>query len=232
MDKKEIYIKCLREYYERTGKVPKVNTLSSELGHGGKTIGRFFGGFEIALSEAGILDKKPKRLTPRVELPCLICGTVVKRRASKIKPTTFCSKNCQNEHRRRPHVHKKLRPCLHCGKYCKTSGKKFCSSKCSGAYQWHQNLIKIENDDLMKGHHVLRKYYLLTNNCCHECGLTNWRDKPLSLELDHIDGDGDNNRKSNTRLLCPNCHAQTPTYKYKNSKNPLGKECRQKRYKK
>ena len=36
--------------------------------------------------------------------------------------------------------------------------------------------------------------------------------KKLSLQLDHIDGDSDNNKLHNLRLLCPNCHSQTSTF--------------------
>jgi 5-methylcytosine-specific restriction endonuclease McrA len=43
-----------------------------------------------------------------------------------------------------------------------------------------------------------------------------WCGKPVPLELDHIDGDPENNVRENLRLICPNCHAQTPTYKGKN----------------
>lgn len=46
-----------------------------------------------------------------------------------------------------------------------------------------------------------------------DCGLTEWRKKPIPLELEHIDGDSSNNDYSNLLLLCPNCHAQTPTWR-------------------
>ena len=42
--------------------------------------------------------------------------------------------------------------------------------------------------------------------------------KPLTLQLDHIDGDNLNNELSNLRFLCPNCHTQTETYGAKNRK--------------
>lgn len=53
---------------------------------------------------------------------------------------------------------------------------------------------------------------------CAVCGLVEWRGLPAPLELDHIDGRHSNNRLDNLRLLCPNCHAQTPTYRGKNKK--------------
>ncbi len=47
---------------------------------------------------------------------------------------------------------------------------------------------------------------------CYECGITQWRGKPLSFHLDHINGINNDHRKENLRLLCPNCHSQTATY--------------------
>ncbi len=51
---------------------------------------------------------------------------------------------------------------------------------------------------------------------CMNCRLTQWKGKPIPLELDHIDGNNTNNSLKNLRLLCPNCHALTPTYRSKN----------------
>jgi len=53
---------------------------------------------------------------------------------------------------------------------------------------------------------------------CSGCSLTTWMDKEIPLELHHIDGDRDNNNLINLALLCPNCHAQTSTYRGKNIK--------------
>lgn len=60
---------------------------------------------------------------------------------------------------------------------------------------------------------------------CSLCPVSNvWNGFPLSLELDHIDGDHTNNESSNLRMLCPNCHTQTETYGSK--RMLLSTECR------
>lgn len=51
---------------------------------------------------------------------------------------------------------------------------------------------------------------------CESCGLKEWNDEDIPLELDHINGVNTDNRLNNLRLICPNCHAQTDTYRGKN----------------
>ena len=52
---------------------------------------------------------------------------------------------------------------------------------------------------------------------CEECGLVDWNNKPITLELDHKNGDTSDNRLKNLRILCPNCHSQTETFRRKKS---------------
>ena len=53
---------------------------------------------------------------------------------------------------------------------------------------------------------------------CEVCGTSQWLNKPLALELHHLDGNRQNHLISNLKLLCPNCHSQTDTFRSKNRK--------------
>lgn len=47
---------------------------------------------------------------------------------------------------------------------------------------------------------------------CEICSLTDWMNKPIRLHLDHVNGNNNDRRIENLRVLCPNCHSQTETY--------------------
>lgn len=53
---------------------------------------------------------------------------------------------------------------------------------------------------------------------CEICGISNWQDKPIVLQIHHKDGNNKNNVINNLQLLCPNCHSQTETYSNKKRK--------------
>ena len=71
----------------------------------------------------------------------------------------------------------------------------------------HFQTFKLKNRMLKEG---------LVQNICSVCGISSWNGQILNMELDHIDGNRTNHKLENLRLLCPNCHAQTDTYRSKN----------------
>jgi len=78
--------------------------------------------------------------------------------------------------------------------------------------EYLSNRFKISSNNLRK--RLLHEH--IFDHRCVSCNLTTWLGKPIPLELDHIDGNHANNNILNLRLLCPCCHAMTPTYRGKN----------------
>jgi 5-methylcytosine-specific restriction endonuclease McrA len=68
---------------------------------------------------------------------------------------------------------------------------------------------------------------------CSSCAITDtYNGLPISLQLDHINGTNDDNRLSNLRFLCPNCHSQTETFSGKKRKRQMFCACGEKIHKK
>ncbi|HNQ21080.1 MAG TPA: hypothetical protein PKI46_08475 [Bacteroidales bacterium] len=84
--------------------------------------------------------------------------------------------------------------------------------------------------NISPGKATIKKYLLsVQNNMCAHCGIITWNNKKIILEIEHKDGNPENNNINNLELICPNCHSQTPTYKGKNMGN--GRYKRRERYK-
>jgi hypothetical protein len=106
---------------------------------------------------------------------------------------------------------------------------KYCSNKCQREYQYATiTKPRIERGEVASP--ATQKRYLI-EECggyhCAMCGISEWNKNSISLHIDHIDGNSDNNLPSNLRFLCPNCHSQTETYCGRNVKN--SKRCTYKR---
>lgn len=64
-----------------------------------------------------------------------------------------------------------------------------------------------------------KKRLLEENNECYICHQGKiWNGKELKLELHHIDGNRKNKVKENCEMVCPNCHSQTPNFRFYNRK--------------
>ena len=78
----------------------------------------------------------------------------------------------------------------------------------------------LQNQTSYKSSSLLKR--LISNQIkeykCENCGIVEWNNKPISLELHHIDGDHNNNFLDNLQILCPNCHSQTFNYRGRNVK--------------
>jgi len=124
--------------------------------------------------------------------------------------------------------------CFSCKNILLRRQTKFCSNKCQFQYQYDIFIKSWKIDSLgNKGkckdflsrhlrHYLFDKY----KNKCSICGWSkkNQFSNRIALEIDHVDGNAENNSENNLRLLCPNCHSLTPYFKNLNKGN--GREWR------
>lgn len=123
--------------------------------------------------------------------------------------------------------------CINCGHVGRRNAKKYCSVTCQWDYTYKEN-IKLwlaGKRSGMRGQTAtalwIKRYMIETyGEKCMEC---EWAERNpftgnIPIELEHIDGNFRNNKKKNLKLLCPNCHSLTKTYKGANKGGrPRGK---------
>ena len=177
-------------------------------------------------------------LDPKLCLNCS-CGLLYEKRHNK-----FCSKSCSasyNNELRGKTINpqtgkvvkiKQLKVCEFCGNSytSKRSESRTCSNECDNKRKVKERLEEWFSSGKRPSKRTVKEFLLAEQNGkCASCGIsTVWNGKPLVFDLEHKDGDSENNTRENLELLCPNCHSQTDTYKAKNKGN--GRHARRQRY--
>ena len=88
---------------------------------------------------------------------------------------------------------------------------------------WRAVLVFDRNSGRREARARLRRA-LIESGVPHQCALCGlgptWNGQPLTLQIDHRNGDDLDNQPSNLRFACPNCHSQTPNFGAKNLGRP------------
>jgi hypothetical protein len=148
---------------------------------------------------------------------CLHCGTAFE--VKKGDPKKFCDHSCSASYNNtRKESKYPVKNCQHCGVEYQNANPKYCSHKCATDNRAKKSIENYVSTWTVKPQSTIPKKYVIATKGykCECCGISEWMDKPIGLQLDHIDGNADNNHEDNLRLLCPNCHTQQDTYAGKN----------------
>ena len=120
--------------------------------------------------------------------------------------------------------------CLACSQTLQRHQEKFCSNKCQKDFQYIQYISRwkqgLETGNrgvrtFALSRHLIRYLFEKYQNSCVRC---NWNEPnsmtgTVPLEVNHIDGNFENNSEPNLELICPNCHSLTSNYRNLNKGN-------------
>lgn len=145
-------------------------------------------------------------MNDRVEISCGYCDKLFFPRTGK---TRFCDERC----RRRAYSDKikANKKCEVCGDALLNKGRT-CDG-CRGVLSRPEKPFSTLKTDAARRTRLKKEQEY---RHCESCGLTEWCGESVPLEMDHIDGNPQNNDRANFRLICPNCHSLTPTHTGRN----------------
>jgi hypothetical protein len=194
-----------------------------------KELNRTYTAIKLKVNKLGLFYSPTSRKEEKV---CAHCGKqfecFIRERRKYCTQSCSASKNNRIRVRRDARVRERT-TCVYCGKRLTKYQNKFCSHNCQRDLRKKEMVEKIEQGDPSVDFRQYKKYLIEKyGEACMECG---WNKKnPVTqnvpIELEHIDGNSENNNLNNLKLLCPNCHSLTPTYKALNVGN--GREWRRK----
>jgi 5-methylcytosine-specific restriction endonuclease McrA len=95
----------------------------------------------------------------------------------------------------------------------------YCSNKCCGEAKFRESLNKFCLGEVSRRDTLRKILTELRGYNCSCCGISDYNNRPITLQVDHIDGNAGNNMLDNLRLICPNCHSQTETFSGRNKGN-------------
>jgi len=156
------------------------------------------------------------------------CNNCKKELPYKKRNNKYCNRTCAASVTNRKYPKRKSnKTCLMCNIEIRGSNI-YCSSICHKSHKWKVSEQEIERG-VQRSPRIMKKYLINKFGYkCWSCNLDKWLDKPITLEIEHVDGNSGNNNLSNLKILCPNCHSFTDTYKAKNKGN--GNKKRMDRY--
>jgi hypothetical protein len=201
---RESLIRILKEEYAIVGKPLKVTDMSGRAGK--NTWIRYFGSWKAAVKAA---DLPIVELLPITERVCAVCNTpfAKKPRSSHEGRVLYCSTKCSNASRRKPgFIPRSGKNRLQYYEYLRRQSLEEYNSLPFADLSWERKRKRVIEEQAGK---------------CLLCANHTWLDRPIKLQIDHINGINSDDRRENLRALCPNCHSFTDTFGSKNINKKL-----------
>lgn len=168
--------------------------------------------------------KSKSNLDKRENVVCINCNNEFV--SLKSENRKFCNHSCAATFSNTKRVittrknSRVINKCINCNNDVINKGNKFCNRMC---YESNRDKTRLQLIQSGNASSKIVKEYLIEEygDKCMECDWNriNPSTGKVPIELEHIDGNSENNNLENLKILCPNCHSLTPTYKALNIGN-------------